>query len=119
MSLPKKNILRKNLDFRENKEKGKKIKSGSLVLSYSKNKLEYSRVAIVISQKISKKAVVRNKIRRRMKALIAQELSRIIAGYDLIFFVRSGIIKEEFQKIENNINNILKKSGILSDNYEK
>ncbi len=47
------------------------------------------RAAVVVSRKVSKSAVIRNKIRRRIYEIIRPLDSRISDSYDLVFSVYS------------------------------
>lgn len=45
------------------------------------------RLAVVVSKKVHKSAVVRNRIRRRLYALCRQQLSGVQGGYDIVLTV--------------------------------
>lgn len=47
------------------------------------------RCAVVVSRKVSKSAVVRNRIRRRIFEIVRRQSSRITGPYDLVFNVYS------------------------------
>ena len=47
------------------------------------------RAAVVVSRKVSKSAVVRNRIRRRIFELVRRESSQLAQPYDLVFSVQS------------------------------
>ncbi len=49
-----------------------------------------SRIAIVVSKKIHKSAVGRNRIRRRLYEIMRQELPQIIGVYDIALIVTSS-----------------------------
>lgn len=49
----------------------------------------HSRVAVVVSRKIHKRAVVRNRIRRRVYEVIRAELPQMEAVYDIVVIVTS------------------------------
>ena len=68
--LPKTNRLTKKKDFENVFKKGKGIKGDFLILRFVGNKTKTCRFGIVVSKKISKKATVRNKIKRRIRAAI-------------------------------------------------
>ena len=62
--LPKSNRILKWKNFRF---KGKVIKENALKVSYKDNCLSHPRLGIVVSKKISKSAVIRNKIKRILR----------------------------------------------------
>lgn len=60
-----------------------------------------------------KKAVGRNKIKRRLRAIIAKHSAEIKKGYALVFVLVSPLGRATFQDIENNICRLLKEAKIL------
>ncbi len=89
---------------------GKTIRSKYMNLNYSPIRGKHFKVAVIVSRKVSKKAVIRNRIRRRIYELIRQEFTDYANGYNLIFTVFSNelaVLKtSELKKI---IEDILKK----------
>lgn len=72
---------------------GHTIRDSSLSLKYSLNpRRKHFRAAVVVSRKISKSAVVRNRIRRRIYEIIRQYSGNIDGGHDLIFIVNNANI---------------------------
>ena len=68
-------------------KKGFKFKEGSLVLRVAGNKSAKTRFAFIVSGKVSKKAVERNKIRRILSEAVRSRLPIIEKGTDAIFIV--------------------------------
>lgn len=67
---------------------GKTVRTGSLALRYAQNpKRRDYRVAVVVSRKVSKSAVVRNRIRRRVYESVRILSSNFEQPYDLVFTV--------------------------------
>ena len=62
---------------------------------------------MVVSKKISKKAVVRNKIKRRIRHLFRESESK--GKYVVV--VKEDISDKDFKKIENDFKKITKKTG--------
>ena len=112
--LAKKNRLRKKKDFGEILKKGKGFKQDFLILKIAKNKLKQTRFGFIVSQKVSKKAVVRNKIKRRFRAIIRAKEKKLKKGLDVIFITLPGAEKKDFQEIENTIEKLLKRAKILN-----
>ena len=59
-----------------------------------------NRFGVIISTKISKKAVVRNKIKRQIKAVIARELEKLKSSYDIVILTQKAIVEANFKDIE-------------------
>lgn len=101
--LAKQNRLRKNRDFESIFKSGRSVKEKFFLLKFKKNNLRESRFAFVVSLKVSKKAVVRNKIRRRMSEVIRLNLDKIKTGYDFVFVSSPGIENQGFEDIKKSI----------------
>jgi len=112
--LDKKNCLKKKKDFQKVIKQGKKIEKEFLVLKFSENILkDVSRIGFIVSQKISKKAYLRNKIKRRLREIIKDNLDNLKPGYDLIFFTKKAIKEKDFLEIEKIVKQILKQAKLL------
>ena len=110
--LPKKNRLnKKEVEFIF--KKGKTHKEGFLLLKIIKYKeLPYSSFSAVVPKKISKKAVERNKIKRRIRESLRKKLSQIQPGFKGIFIALPEIINQDYKIIDKNINKIIITSKI-------
>ncbi len=69
---------------------GEAVRSQLLVIKFNKNpRRRHSRVAVVVSKKIWKRAVGRNRIRRRLYELLRHELPHITEPTDIVCIVSS------------------------------
>lgn len=112
--MDKKYRLRKNMEFKKVYSGGKNYWNRNLILYIRKNKLDESRYGITITKKIGN-AVVRNKIRRRIKEVYRLNLYRIKNGYDLIFIPKKNVVDLPYKELESAVIHILKISGMLKD----
>src|SRR3989344_7261945 len=98
--MPAKNSqLKKKKDFELVFKKGRTIKNDFFVLKFLPNGLENNRFGIVVSQKVSKKAVVRNKIRRRVKESIKLKAVAKGENADAIIICFPSIAGKSFVQI--------------------
>jgi len=67
----------------------------------------------VISTKISKKAVVRNKIKRCLSESVRKLQKNMKKGYDVVFLVKSSIIKKGCFGIEKEVENAFKEAQLF------
>lgn len=111
--LPKENRLQKKKDFERIFKKGKGFKEDFLILKFISNNLNQSRFGIIISQKILKKATIRNKIKRRIRELIRLRLPKIKKRLDIVLIAIPGLETKDFWEIEETINKLLKKAKII------
>lgn len=95
--------LKKKKDFNK-AYKGKTIAGKLIFLKAQKNNLDVSRFGFVVSSKISKKAVIRNKIKRRLREIVKD----FKKGFDIIIIVKPEIINKTYQEIKNDFENVIK-----------
>ena len=70
------------------------------------------RVAVVVSRKVSKSAVIRNRIRRRIYAAVRQAADNITPGTDLVFTVFSDqVATMPATKLQATISDLLNKTN--------
>jgi len=111
--LAKLNRLKKKKDFGKVFKHGKGAKQDFLALKFNKNNLKNSRFGFVVSSKVSKKAVVRNKVKRRLRESVRSKLDRIKKGFDIVFITFEKIKEKDFEQINSLIEKILKRSKLL------
>jgi len=111
--LAKINRLKKRKDFELIFKKGKKFKEDFLVLKIIKNNLNQSRFGFIVGKKISKKATLRNKIKRRLRGLVRIKLGKIKKGFDVILIAKEGLENKDFWEIEEIINKLFNKAKII------
>ena len=104
--------LKSNKDFRRVYDKGKSFANKYLVMFYIKNNFEFNRVGFSISKKLGK-AVVRNKIKRRIKESYRLNSCKFKKGYDIIFLARINAKSTDFDKIESAVLHLGKLAGLI------
>jgi len=70
----------------------------------------------VISTKISKLAVIRNKIKRLLSETIRLNYDKIKPGYDVIFLVKQTALKKDAKVLSEETAKALKNVSILQNN---
>ncbi len=90
-----------------------KFYSNNFVLRFSENELSKSRFCVVVSKKISKRAVDRNRIRRRIYEAIRLNYDKIKPGFDFMILTKLSVLKLNYHEIEKDILYIFKKSGVM------
>lgn len=97
-------------------QSGKTVRHPLCLLKFTSNeRRQRFRVAIVVSRKVSKSAVARNRIRRRCYEVIRSLSPQIDRPYDLVFTVMSeqleGLPAPELEAI---ITKLLQQAGVLA-----
>lgn len=129
MALPKKHRLRDRRDFAAVYRWGLQVGSEHLTLrilgpptrfrglsdfavGYNPKELP-PRVAIVVSQKVSKRAVIRNRLRRQVQGLMHQFLDRIPWGWRLIITVKPKAITASYDQFLQELKQLFLEAEVL------
>ena len=95
-------------------QNGKTIRGSKISLVFANNSRNKQRYAVVVSKKVLKSAVGRNRIRRRVYEAIRMELPKIEKSVDCIFIIYSKeILDMDFKVIQKTIRDLLKEASIL------
>jgi ribonuclease P protein component len=90
-------------------KKGESTQSVFFIIRQNKNNLDHLRASVIVSKKLIKKAVYRNKLRRRIYEafrLIIKE-NDTLPSKDIILIPKTGILKTDFWKIKKDLLNFL------------
>ena len=99
--LAKANRLTKRTDFENLRQNGKFLTTPYFSFSFIKRETDTpSRFGFVVSKKISKSAVVRNKVKRTLREIVRKNINSVKGSWDAAFLVKSKILNEETGKIE-------------------
>ena len=94
-------------------QKGKTIRASKMSLVFTPNNKGFTRMAVVVSKKIEKSAVGRNRIRRRIYEVLRLNIDSIPKKTDYIFVVYSkDVMKMEFMELTKMIEKLVKESQI-------
>jgi len=95
-------------------KQGSVVRGPALSLKYVRNdRRQTYRVAVVVSKKVSKSAVVRNRIRRRVYEVVRSQQPGIAQPYDLVFMVQQvDIATMDHQSLQKLVAGQLQKAGV-------
>lgn len=113
LMLPQDSRLQNEKEIERVYKKGKSFKEDFLVLKVVKNSLAKSRFAFIVSQKVSKKAVARNKVKRRLRETIKKQTKIISSGFDNLVIARSEAVERNFPEIEKVLIKLLKRAKLI------
>lgn len=94
--MKKENRVKSNLDFQTIINKRKSVVSKQFVVYYLKNNLDHYRVGISVSKKLGN-AVVRNKIKRQVRDIIANNFDSTLS-IDYVVIVRKNYLYKTFDE---------------------
>lgn len=83
-----------------------------LVLYARPNRTGINRVGITTSKKLGK-AVIRNRVRRRLREVYRLNEDRFCPGWDIVVVARSRCINASFDKLTQSYLSLAEKAGIL------
>jgi len=106
--------LRKEREFREVFDHGKSLGGSTVAFYFKPNQLGFPRAGFIVSKKVSKKAVERNRAKRLMREVFRLNKHKL-KPYDLIFIARKGILGKKFQEVERDFLSLAKRAGILKE----
>lgn len=114
--LPKNFRLKNKKDFDRVHKLGKFYRDKFIALKVKPNKLPDTRIGIIVGTKISKKAVMRNKIKRRIRAGLIEIIDKIKPGFDIVIMVRPEIIEKEYQEIFLSLKKLFSLAHLIDKN---
>ncbi len=101
--LAKENRLSKKKEFDNVFQFGRSNYSEILGIKVVKNKLNKNRFGVIVSNKISKKAVLRNRLKRQIKAILKEEDKKLKTGFDYVIISLPVILEANFNQIKKTI----------------
>lgn len=72
-----------------------------------------SRLAVVVGKKVSKKAVVRNRIRRRVKGMMEPLLTSLSPTYDIVVYIREDVSANKAGDLRAQLARCLERAGVI------
>ena len=91
--------LKKNSDFRRLYAKGKSSANSYLVLYCRRNRTGENRLGYTVSAKLGH-AVVRNRIRRRLREIYRLNAPALKQGWDIVVVARQRCVGVDYRKLE-------------------
>ncbi len=104
--------LKRNHEFRRLYQKGKNAVTPCLAVYCRKNRGDVSRIGFTVGVKIGG-AVVRNKVRRRLREAYRIHEAQILSGYDIVVVARVRAAHVRYRDIERNLLSALEKLGLF------
>lgn len=105
--------LRKKTDIDRVWKNGRSFATPLFSLKIAKSGLPVSRFAVVVGTKVSKRAVVRNLAKRRLRETLRLLTPRLQPGADVIVMGRGKIVDVPFEEISRTMRFALEKCGLL------
>ena len=102
--------LRKTKDFEAVRREGRSWPDRLLVLAARRNDLEVSRFGFSVGRRVGK-AVVRNKVKRRLKEAVLH--IQVQQGWDIVLIARRDASSADFHRLKRSVMGLLSRAGVL------
>ncbi len=96
-------------------EKGKSWAAREIIIKALPNGLVATRYGLTVSRRVGK-AVVRNRIKRRLREILRQ--MNLPPGWDLIIIARNPAARAEFTTLGRSVENLLVRAGLFVGEHE-
>lgn len=108
------NTLKKNSDFRRLYAKGKSAANPYLAAYCRRNRLGRNRLGYTVSVKLGG-AVVRNRIRRRLREIVRLRAPELKEGWDIVLVARRRCVGAEYAKMDAAFLGLCRALGLLRE----
>jgi ribonuclease P protein component len=111
LGLPKELRLRHRKDFDSVFQRGRGYNDKLLVLRILPNDLDHNRYGFVTSKRLGK-AVVRNRVRRRLREIVRE--APAAAGYDVVLSAKTTAAEAPFTDLTASVARLYDRAGIAA-----
>ena len=106
------NRLKKRYQFNYVYKSGEHYSSEHLVLYVVPSKTKSIKVGFAVTKKVGH-AVVRNKIRRRLREIVKIQLPKLKQSFNIIIVAKDNVIDAGFDKLSFEFNKLIKKANLF------
>ena len=111
--LPRHLRLRRPEDFRAVRRSGKTWSAESLALSSLPNQRDHNRYGFVVSKRVGG-AVVRNRVKRRLRAIVQRRMGGHRPGFDVVIIARPLAASASYAAMSQALADLEKRAGLAS-----
>lgn len=110
--LTRANRLRHSTDFQRVYTRSRTAAGRRFVLKYRPGASVKSRVGVVVGSKVSKLAVERNLLRRRIREVMRAQIDRLPNRLDLVVIAKPTAKGASFQEVQQEVLNLLRQATV-------
>lgn len=111
--LPRPHRIAASRDWRMMHARARTVYSRDIVMKFQRGYAAQSRYGFIVGTKVSKRATVRNLIKRRLRAIITKHQRVIRPSQDVVFIARSSIVGIPYATMEQQVLDVLHKARLI------
>jgi ribonuclease P protein component len=108
-------MLRSVVDFRQINAQSRSRANPALLMRYRRNDLGMTRYGISTGKRIGS-AVVRNKVRRRLRTILRRVGADVEPGWDILLVARAAAATTSQAELDSALTGLLASAGLLAPN---
>ena len=113
--LPATNRLTKKNDIERALKRGRLFFYGDITLKSAKTDLPTSRITVIASLKVSKSAVKRNTLKRKIREIVRTlVLPRMKPGFDCVLLTKAALLEKNHEDLKKTILGVFEKARLIS-----
>ena len=110
---PRGSRLRRKKDIAAVLSRGLRVGTPALTLRMINTKFDHPKITVVVGTVVSKKATVRNRVKRQLRHILAAELKSVTRGVDLMFTIRISFLNMSGPERLSLVHSILKRARLI------
>jgi len=103
--------LRRKDDYAHLRQTGRAWRHPFLILSVAPNDLTHNRYGFVTSRHLGN-AVTRNRVRRRLRAVVQEVHPHVLPGHDIALIARGPVAGQPYQNIREAVITLMQRAGL-------
>ncbi|MFA5134942.1 MAG: ribonuclease P protein component [Patescibacteria group bacterium] len=111
--LPRIHRLSSTEDWRRVHAAGSTVHGRGIVVKVLRSRNAATRFGFSISTKVSKRATVRNRIKRQLRVAAGKYVDSVRSGLDVVFIARTPLVGLSSENMEHEVVQVLKKARVL------
>ena len=111
--LSKTHRLKASKDIQRVSRQGRWSAGSNLTVRTLPNRLPTIRAGVIVSKKVDKRAVVRNRARRRVQEQLSLILPNLIIGSDILIYIRKDLVDLKPEQLKNELDIQLKRLRVV------
>jgi ribonuclease P protein component len=104
--------LKRAQDFTQVRRQGSRWRKPLLILNILPNTLSFSRYGFVVSRHVGG-AVVRNRVKRRLRAIIYNHITDLTTGFDVVIVAQPATAQAAFAELDAELMQLFEHANLL------